>query len=368
MQLRALRVRGFRNLAAVDMRPGPRATVIFGQNGQGKTNLLEAVHVLAAFRSFRTRTSADLVGWEAERARCEADLATGEVGRRLRAELPRTGAKRFWLDGKSVRRDAPALSSVAVVLFVPEDLLLPRAAPSERRRFVDTAVFGTERGYYREATVYLRLLKSRNAVLRRGEPDARVLDALDEQLAPAAARIVHRRRALVAALRPLFVAAFQRTHAARDVDIRYAGHPEIEAEGDDEAALARAFRRGLDSRRALDARRKTTGFGPHLDDLLISLDGRPAREHASQGQSRSLVLALKLAELGLLSRHAGEPPLLLLDDVASELDEERRRRLFAELAALDGQSLVTVTDRDLLPQLPERVDFQMQAGRLLPVL
>lgn len=344
-------------------RPGPRATVISGDNGQGKTNVVEAVYYLLAFRSFRTTTAADLWGWGQPGAKLEADVEGGGLQRQLQAEL---GPERraFKLDGKAVRRDSAALSPFGMVLFVPEDLLLAKAPPAARRRFLDLALFGQDRGYYREAATYAKLLKSRNVALKRGG-NPTLLDSYDQQLGDAGARLVTRRRRVCGRLLPLFQVLFTQIHADLDATLCYRGHPSLDgvnAEGD----LARALEAGLHERRDLDLRRGFTGFGPHADDLELSLKGHLAKDHGSQGQLRSLVLALKLAELALLTETLGEAPLLLLDDVASELDGQRRRRLFETIAALDGQTLITVTDPEFLPQLPSRTDVRVEAGQVMP--
>ncbi|HEY0706006.1 MAG TPA: hypothetical protein VGG33_04380, partial [Polyangia bacterium] len=147
------------------------------------------------------------------------------------------------------------------------------------------------------------------------------------------------------------------------VDVAYRSDPSVEA-AHDEAAVRSALRLGLEKTVTADLRRGFTGFGPQTDDLELRLEGRLAREHASQGQTRSLVIALKLAELFNLTEALGEPPLLLLDDVASELDELRRGRLFETILATPAQTFISVTDRDLIPPLPGRVDFQVKAGEI----
>jgi DNA replication and repair protein RecF len=174
---------------------------------------------------------------------------------------------------------------------------------------------------------------------------------------------VQRRRALVTALAPRVEALFAAIHSDLGIRIQYRSHPTVDAAALEEQVLA-ALLAGLRSRRDLDQRRGFTGFGPHTDDLQLELGGHPAGDHGSQGQLRSLVLALKLAELGHLEERQGEAPLLLLDDVASELDEVRRGKLFETIAALPGQTLITVTDRDLLPRLPERRDFEVVGGQV----
>jgi DNA replication and repair protein RecF len=358
--LRALRVWGWRNLAPVTLQPGPRATVLYGQNGQGKSNVLEAVYFVVTFRSFRTHAQDDLVRWGEKQAAVEAEITTRGLDRLLRAQIG-DGRKTTLLDGKTVRRDASALEGAALVLFSPEDLRLAKAAASERRRFIDRAVFAGYRPYYREAVAFERALKSRNALLRRGGVDGMLLESYDEELATTGARIVMRRRDLVRSLSARFSAAFKRIHGEPEVSTRYRSDPMVES-AVTEAEVRESLRSGFIRHRASDERRGFTGFGPQTDDLELLLGGRPARDHGSQGQLRSLVLALKIAELEHLSEALGEPPLLLLDDVASELDRERRTKLFESISALDCQTLITVTEREHLPSLPERVDWEVVQG------
>jgi DNA replication and repair protein RecF len=205
------------------------------------------------------------------------------------------------------------------------------------------------------------VLRSRNAVLREGGGRPALLDTYDEELARTGTVVIRRRRALVAALAPDVRALFAAIHSDLGAEVRYRGHASVEGAASDEEVQA-ALLAGLRARRERDQARGFTGFGPHTDDLELVLGGHLARDHGSQGQLRSLVLALKLAELAHLEARRGEPPLLLLDDVASELDEVRRAKLFERIARLSGQTLITVTDRHLLPTLPERRDFEVAAG------
>jgi len=367
VKLQSVSVQGFRNLQPQTVVPGERATVFFGDNGQGKTNFIEAVYALVAFRSFRARTTEELVGWNLKAARVSAEVATAGLQRVLQLQVE-DGKRLCKLDGKSVRRDAASLSHIGTVLFVPEDLLLPKASPTERRRFVDLGVFGTNRSYYREAQAYVKTLKSRNNLLRRAEkPDGTLLDAYDDQLATTGAVVVQRRREWVARLGPKVAELFQKIHGQPAVAVRYVGHETVnEAVGREQ--IEAALRQGLASRRELDLRRGFSGYGPHKDDLELMLGDYPARDHGSQGQLRSLVLALKLAELDILAEALGEAPLLLLDDVASELDEARRGRLFETIAGLGGQTFITVTDRHFLPRLSGRLDYRVERGVMNPVL
>jgi DNA replication and repair protein RecF len=198
-----------------------------------------------------------------------------------------------------------------------------------------------------------------------GRADAVLLDAYDEELARTGARVVLRRRALVAELAPRTRDLFRALHADLPVELRYRSAPTVEA-AVDEPGLAAALLGGLRAQRATDERRRFTTFGPHTDDLEISLEGRLAREHASQGQLRSLVLALKLAELTNVEARLGDAPVLLLDDVPSELDPTRRRFLFERVASLACQTVISVADRGVVPPLDDSVAFRVARGQLEP--
>jgi DNA replication and repair protein RecF len=363
LRIRALFATGWRNLAPLTLPLGPRLTVLHGDNGQGKTNLIEAVYYLATMRSFRTSQAMDLVATELGAggvARVGAAVEGQELERKLQVTVG-AGGRTVTIDGKSVRGQAAIFGALSVVLFVPEDLLLLRAPPMARRRFLDLAVFNVERAYYKEASAFLRVLKSRNILLRQGRAQGTLLETYDEELARSGARLVMRRRTLASELGPRLRTYFTALHGALPVDLHYRSDPTVEA-ANDEAAVVTALLEGLRARRDLDQRRRFTGFGPQTDDLEISLSDRLARTHASQGQIRSLVLALKMAELANVEARRGEAPVLLLDDVPSELDPQRREYLFHLVSTLSCQTIISVSDRHLVPALPGRDDFAVAGG------
>jgi len=340
---------------------GPHSTVFSGANGQGKSNLLEAAYFAVSFRSFRTSSSAELIRWGAAKAEVEVALHLRGLERTLRAQVA-VGKKSTTLDGKSVRRDADALDGAAVVVFGPDDLRLVKAPASERRRALDRSVFAVRRGYYREALDFERALKSRNGILRRGGYARELLESYDEALARTGARVVVRRREIAAGLATRFAPAFAEIHGNPVAKLGYRSDARVEA-ATSEREIEEALRSGLQEERLADERRGFTGFGPHTDDMEICLGEHLARNHGSQGQIRALVLALKIAELRLVGERNQEMPLLLLDDVASELDRERRARLFETISAMACQTLITVTEREHLPELPGRVDWVVSQGR-----
>lgn len=334
--------------------------MLFGPNGQGKTNFIEAAYFAFTLKTLRASRLGELVRWGCAVAKVEAEVHVGGLDREVAVRIGE-GRRSLSVDGKAARRDAPSLARAGAVLFLPEDLLLPRGSPGERRLFLDRAAFALDRVYAREASAYQRVLRSRNVVLKEPRPRLELLDTYDQELARWGSRLVVRRRAVAAALSPRVRELFDGMHGDLDAQIAYKSGGIVDA-ASSERDVQRALLEEMGKRRALDLRRGHSSVGPHGDDMEMTLAGRPAREHASQGQLRSFVLALKLAERANLHEALGEPPLLLLDDVASELDERRRALLFETVAVLPGQTLVTVTERELLPKLPEQVEFEVRAG------
>jgi DNA replication and repair protein RecF len=278
VRIRELRAEGWRNLEPLTLVPGERLSVLHGDNGQGKTNVIEAAYYLAVLRSFRTSHADDLIrkGTPATTARLRAEILHRGLERRFEIDLRPTG-RVARLDGKTVRGTAAALGAVSVVLFVPEDLLLPRAAPATRRRFLDLAIFNIERGYYDEASAYQKVLKNRNVLLKRGPPDPILLDTYDEELARTGARVVMRRRGLVAALTPLFAGHFRALHSELPVSLAYTSDPDV-ARADDEEAVRAALQAGLAARRGWTNAGGSRASGPTPTTWTSAL---PARQRAA---------------------------------------------------------------------------------------
>lgn len=359
MKVLALDLRGVRNLEPLTLEPAPRFNVFHGDNGQGKTNLLEAIYVVAALRSFRTSRLADLIRF-------------GEAGARIGARVDRAGLERVYevvieptgrkvrLDGKAVRPLAKYFGAFNVVLFAPEDLQLPRGAPADRRRFLDRAVFNRRGDYMPLAQDYEKVLKSRNALLRDISDGKRrvdeLLDVYDAQMAQLAARIASARLAYVDELRARFQGGFDAiSRSGIPVDIAYRTAADVS-----EASYLRM----IVASRGADIGRGSSNVGPHRDDLVFTLDGHDAGAFASQGQLRALVLAWKTAEMDLLANVHGEDPILLLDDVSSELDPHRNEFLFEFLGKRANQCFITTTHPRFVLASGDRVDREVRDGRI----
>ena len=344
MRLRRLRLRNHRNYAELDLSPGPNVNVFIGANGQGKTNLLEAVAMLALSSSPRARRESELVGPLGPGSRIEAEVDSGGLTRELAIALDIEGDRtRRVIEVDGARRRAFDLpGNFRVTLFWPDDLGLVKAGPELRRRFMNQMLVQVEPGHARALAGLRRVLEQRNSLLKRiaaGEGGEDTLHAWDEELVRVGTEIVDARAKATAQLEPVAARCHRQIGAGERLEIRYVGPPEN---------LAQA----VHNSHAEDLRRGSTSVGPHRDDLLVLLDGREARSFASQGQQRTAVVSLKLAEAALVEHRTGERPVLLLDDVLSELDGERRAALLNEVA---GGGQVVITSVEAGPFPPELI-------------
>jgi DNA replication and repair protein RecF len=354
-----LRLHGFRNYTETTVRFGPGLNVIHGQNAQGKTNLLEAIATLALTRSPRTTSSGDLLLWNEDAALAEADVVRPPADVTLSIRFQRDVAtgrvgRVTSVDGKP--RPARAMLGVCpVVLFWPEDLALVRGGPDGRRRFLDVILAQTDQQAVAHMSRYRRVLEQRNSLLhqlRAGTGARDALQSFTSELAHHGAWLAVARARLVDALAPLAALSLRDLSGQREqIALRYAP-AHVETLADTVEAAEHSLLETLRMRSAEEIARGVTIAGPHRDDIAFDLDGRAARGTASQGQQRSIVLACKLAEVRYLQDTAGVAPVILLDDVLSELDPDRRGRLLA-LLAQGGRHQVMVTTTEPLREVAD---------------
>jgi DNA replication and repair protein RecF len=356
-RLERLVVHGFRNLGRQAFAPAPRFNVIHGENGAGKSNVLEAIDYVATLESFRGARTDDLVELGSERALLEAKLDDEPLARVFRVELSKSAGRRLSIDGKRPRTRAVWRASFHAVLFHPGHLDLCTGRPEGRRAYLDGVLVQIDTTFASALATYERALRSRNRLLKALRVDKRAVTAFDAILADSGAVIGRARVRLLRDLAPEAERAFgEITDSALPLEVRYA--PKVEPE-------VSALRSALERSYERDLERKYTGPGPHADDLVFDVRDRAlAKHHASQGQQRALVLALKIAELDVLTRFTRRVPLLLLDDVSSELDRGRNQRFFSRLEKLGGQVFLTTTHPEFIRLDQHRTDFRVSAGRI----
>ncbi|MGI6157235.1 MAG: DNA replication/repair protein RecF [Saccharofermentanales bacterium] len=362
MRLCSVDLTNFRNYDRLQLAFPEGTHILYGANAQGKTNLLEAIHLCASLRSHRTNRDEELVRHDADFYRTDVAFKTDRgldetlsVEYRLPASRGDSPSRIIRYNGLLIDRLADMMGLFHAILFAPEDLQIVKGGPVERRRFINHLISRTDRVYFRDLQDYGRIIGQRNRLLKRLKNDgapgrdlapmaATELDVWDETLAQAASTLLEKRLAFVETLSENAALSLHHLTASREtLDIAYKGFPGLEDDMD-RPAIYDAFLGRLRRSREDDIFRGNTSTGPHRDDLLISLNGVDARLYASQGQQRSIVLALKIAELILLREISGEKPILLLDDVMSELDQSRRARLLEVIAG--HQVFITCTDPD----------------------
>lgn len=341
LRVERLRLTSFRNFDDREMALSAALTVFLGRNGQGKTNAVEALRLLTAGTSFRNPLSAQLVMDGRERGLAEARLAGG--GRVVDVAMEVTAGRRtFSRNGKHVQASSMP-GTLMSVAFTPDDLALVKRGASGRRDELDGFGRQVSPGYARILAGYGRVVEQRNHLLREPQPDIALLDALDEQLSRAGAALLNARLRLFARLRPGMESAYGELSGGEELRCSYRCSLGDEALDLDKDALRAALAAALSQTRDESLRRQLTPVGPHRDDVAFLIAGRDARDFGSQGQQRTVVLALKAAEVALARETVGQPPLLLLDDVMSELDA-RRRAAVAALADGGVQTVVTTTN------------------------
>ncbi len=357
LRIGRLATRGFRNLGALNLEPGPQFNVIHGDNGAGKSNLLEAIYYLGALRSFRGAKTDDLIGTGEPRAVLKSQIHAADLPRTYGASLTRGKARKLTLDDKRPRTIATWRASVQMVLFHPGDLVLAMGGPDARRVYLDRILEQMDATYGSTLASYTKALRSRNRLLKQDDVDRRAVTAFDELLANAGAIIGQTRRALIDDLTPRVERAFLEVVGEEvSFSMRYA--PRVPPDPD-------AIRAKLIEAYPKDRARGFTADGPHADDIALEVNTVTAKHHASQGQHRAIVLALKIAELDVLADRVGRVPILLLDDVSSELDRSRNRRLFELLAKLGGQVFLTTTHPEFILLEENRVDFRVESGTVV---
>ena len=362
MRVKSLSLKNFRNYEQASITPDSGVTVFTGPNAQGKTNILEALHLCCLGRSHRTARDEELIRWGADSARVQILTQQMDGTHEVTILLSRSQKKKktVRIGARQAERIGELFGHVCGVLFSPEDLSIVKDGPAERRRFLDMQLSQLRPQYFYSLQRAVRTLNQRNALLKEIAKHPSLLPTLDmwdEQLARVGAEIAQSRRQAIAFLDE----EARRAHASltdgrEELRLWYISQT-VDAPDAAEQLLGR-----LRAARSEDLRRMTTTVGIHRDDMGVTINGKEARTFASQGQQRSAVLSLKLAQLEMAARETGEAPILMLDDVMSELDPQRRRQLIERIDRV--QTFVTCTDLSDLAGARQGTVYHVENGTL----
>lgn len=359
LSVESLDIRGFRNITHLELTLSPRVNVISGDNGQGKTSVLEALYFLATSRSFRTEKMREACQDGSVTTRVVGTFLEGEQRRAQRAVIS-AGRRNLFIDDKKPDRLSAYAVRTPLVVFSPADLQLVSGSASSRRTLLDRIALFINPASGDARARYTKAQRERQVILERRGSLAPELEVFEELMAQSGAQLESARQHASDALGAALAPAFARM-ATADLPLELA----FQLGGSADVAV---FRAELAARRDSDRRRKSAGYGPHKDELEMTLNGRSARRHASQGQQRVLTLALKAAELECVRVARGCQPILLLDDVSSELDPTRTGAVYDFIRASQSQVLVTTTRPELFEtpglESPLRADFRLNSGVL----
>ncbi len=345
MLIEKLKLNNFRNYRELTLCPHPGVNLFFGRNGSGKTNLLEAVHYCSLGRSHRVSNDANVVKTGEAFALSSVSIQN-LLGRReitVRFHPDELQKKIILIDQKKAAKFSDMMGCLRCVIFSPEDLGLIKEGPSLRRRYLDMMISQINRGYFIALQQYKAGMDHRNAVIRNmrmnAVGDLSLLTAFEEAMAAPASVIIRERKKIVVFLSEIAQDTYRRI-SDTDETFRISYHSSVKDEADIEEALCRLYRENRED----DIRMGFTSVGPHRDDLSLTLNKNQMKQFASQGQIRTAALSMKLSQMKILYELSGEHPILLLDDVMSELDRKRRSCLIGEISSF--QTFITCTDRD----------------------
>lgn len=357
MYVESLRLQDFRNIRELSLTFSPGINVLYGENAQGKTNVLEAIYLAGTTKSHRTSRDREMIRLGESESHIRMEVVRRAGSYRIDMHLKKNKPKGVAVGGLPIRRAGELLGLVQMVFFSPEDLTVIKNGPGERRRFLDIVLSSLDALYLRDLTLYQRCLSQRNRLLHdlffRPEllPS---LDVWDEQLVEIGTRIIEKRQMFTAELEEASAKIHRSLSGGTEaLVLRYEPNASPEA-------FAHRLRAGRDG----DLRMKTTGTGPHRDDFGILANGLDLRLFGSQGQQRTAALSMKLSQIGLLEEKTGEKPVLLLDDVLSELDRSRQNYLLGSLA--DTQTFITCTGLNEFVEKNFRIDrtFFVEGGNV----
>jgi len=363
MLLNCININSFRNIRRADVHFDSRFNIFYGKNGQGKTNYLEAIFFIGTLKSFRHARQRDMLAWNENSASLKCSVVDNELQHDLSVSFENS-SKILKVDCKAAPRVIDYCHQLSVVAFAPEEMAMVNGSPDQRRRYLDRAIFCKYPGYLKVYHDYYRVLKQRNQLLKQHSYGG--IEAWTEQLVSAGAKLILERSAYIRELAETFSDYYKNISGSDEVARLCYHNPSFGSRFSLSEISDELFKALITSSR-IERERGMTVVGPHRDDLEFFLNDRLIREHGSQGQQKSFVMALKMAEIEHLNETSGRLPILLLDDMTAELDKYRIQHLLDFLIKRNIQVFITTTDPASVP-LPEEIrreSFLVEEGRIV---
>jgi DNA replication and repair protein RecF len=360
MNIEKLELNNFRNYEEQSVCFNENVNIILGNNGQGKSNLLESIYILSMGKSFRTQKDVEMIRFDADFLRVKGCFLKEDRNLNIEIMISRE-EKKFKIDGFWSSKNADLLENAYMVVFSPEDIKTVKEEPEKRRRFMDRELFQIRPLYYKELSRYRKSLIHRNTLLKEDFPDENLLDVWDENLLKYGSNIIKERYIFIEKLKKISRSVhLSITDGCEDLEISY--EPDVGFE-ENPAEQRDIFKEKLKQCREKDKARGYTGAGPHRDDISISVGGVDVRRFGSQGQQRTAALSLKLAEIKIIKEETGEDAVILLDDVLSELDGQRQKFLINALS--DNQIFISAAEMsdEIMKSLPNGFVYRISDGR-----
>ncbi len=359
MRVLSLKTENYRNLAAREYNPGGGVNIICGENGLGKTNLIESIWLFTGCRSFRSIKDKDVVRFGCDEAKLKMEFFSGS--RNKEAEIKIDDKRHITLNGVALPSGRKMMGEFTSVVFTPLHLSIIKDGPEERRKFLDIALSQLKPNYAKTILEYNKALAQRNATLRAARENPAMLamlDIWDTELAKKGAIIIDSRMSYLEKLKGYACTAYDEISSGKEtLELRYKEYAREKAQGRKE--IAESLITALHEKRETDVERCITSVGAHREEFSVELSGKSARQFGSQGQQRSAALSLKLAEADIITQVTGEEPVILLDDVFSELDPQRQKYLVKHFE--NRQVFITCCDEENISRI---ADLEVTVERL----
>ena len=362
MYIRSIELKDFRNYESLNLEFNKNVNLILGKNAQGKTNLLEAIYVTSIGKSFRTNKDHELIRFGSDFAKVYVETIKDDIEGSVEIIYSKDSKKYAKADGIKLKKTSELLKNVFIVIFSPEDLKIVKDEPEKRRKFIDRELCQIKPAYYDSLTNYKKILTQRNAYLKEFDINKSMLDVWDAQLAKYGSFVMNLRDKFIANLSEIAAETHGKiTNGKEKLEVKYS--PNVKFSDDikeQEEIFYSVLKESFDN----DIRQRTTTKGPHKDDFELFIEGVNVRSFGSQGQQRTSALSLKLAEIKIIKEETGYDPVLLLDDVMSELDLERQEYLVKSLS--DVQLFITTTEipEVLIKKFPNYTEYNVEKGEI----